>query len=113
MARSKSRPLSALPLTPAFVVVLAACGGAQHEPPMVEPAHNPPMQPQIPEAIDAGAPTTTVAIDAGAPSDVHYNPPPMPAPPVTATPSAAPSAVPTAKGGGRKPGTGPKPLPPG
>ncbi|NOU29372.1 MAG: hypothetical protein HOO96_15830 [Polyangiaceae bacterium] len=61
--------------------------------------------------IDAGA-APVEAIDAGAPSDVgpvHYNPPPMPAPPVTATPSA----VPTAKRGERKPGTGPKPLPPG
>lgn len=111
MAKSKSRPLSALPLTPAFVVVLA-CGGAQHEPPMTPP--NPPMQQQVPEPIDAGA-APVAAIDAGAPTDVgpvHYNPPPMPAPPVTA-PSAVPSAAPTAKGGGRKPGTGPKPLPPG
>jgi hypothetical protein len=109
MAKSKSRPLSAIPLTPAFVVVLAACGGQRHDPPMIPP--NPPMQQQVPEAIDAGA-APVVAVDAGGPDDVgpvHYNPPPMPAPPVTATPSATP----TVKGGGRKPATGPKPLPPG
>lgn len=110
MAKSKSRTLSAIPLTPAFVVVLAACGGAQHDPPMVEPPHNPPMQQQVPEAIDAGA-APVVAIDAGQPTDVgvvHDNPP-RPPPAITATPSA----VPTVKGGGRKPSTGPKPLPPG
>ncbi len=111
MASSKSRPLSALPLTPAFVIVVAACGGGQAPPPMIEAhTYNPPARQQLPAALDAGG--AALAVDAGPPADVglvHDNPPPMPAPAVT----ASPTATPTARGGGRKPTTGPRPLSPG
>lgn len=76
----KMRALSALPLTPAFVVVLAACGGGTPEP-------QPPMMVANPPATHEGTPDNPPRL-----GDEHVGPKPDPStPPV---PTAAPDVKP-------------------
>jgi hypothetical protein len=92
----KIRALSALPLTPAFVVVLAACGGGTPEPqpPMV--MANPPatheVTPENPPRVGdehvgpKPEPTATpVATSTDTKPHVENRNPPPPQPPATST----------------------------
>ncbi|NOU34438.1 MAG: hypothetical protein HOO96_41625 [Polyangiaceae bacterium] len=74
----KTRALSALPLTPAFVVVLAACGGGTPEP-------QPPMVVANPPATHEVTPDNPPRL-----GDEHVGPKPEP----TAVPTAAPDVKP-------------------
>lgn len=92
----KIRALSALPLTPAFVVVLAACGGGTPEPqpPIVAnppathevtPTNPPPVEDRVgPKPEPTTAPPSPTAAPEGPPTMMNRNPPP-PQPPATGT----------------------------